>query len=184
MKHILIAGIGNVLLGDDGVGPYVLHQLENSCSFDPGVTLQDLGTPALDFIDHIAGLDALIVIDSVDNEKIPGTITVYRKEDLARCRPAIRMDTHSPAITSSLLAAEIFYGASPAEILLIGISAETYDAGCVLSDPVKKSVKPAVQAVLDELERLRVPVQRKSNAEVRAWWSEALPAGKPLVQQL
>lgn len=176
MKRVLIAGIGNVLLADDGVGPYVLHQLENSCSFDPGVTLEDLGTPALDFIDHIAGLDALIVIDSVDNGKIPGTITLYRKADLARCPSAIRMDTHSPAITSSLAAAEIFYGASPAEILLIGISAENYDAGCVFSDPVKSAIPPAVQAVLDELARLGVAVQRKSNAEVRAWWSEALPA--------
>ena len=176
MKRVLIAGIGNVLLGDDGVGPYVLHQLENSCSFDSGVALEDLGTPALDFIDHIAGLDALIVIDSVDNGKTPGTITCYGKEDLARCRSAIRMDTHSPAITSSLAAAEIFYGASPAEILLIGISAENYDAGCVLSDPVKSAVPTAVQAVLDELERLGVAVQRKSNAEVRAWWSEAQPA--------
>ncbi len=176
MKRILIAGIGNVLLGDDGVGPYVLHQLENSCSFDPGVTLEDLGTPALDFIDHIAGLDALIVIDSVDNGKIPGTITFYRKDDLARCRSAIRMDTHSPAITSSLTAAEIFYGESPAEILLIGITAENYDAGCVLSDPVQMSVGPAVQAVLDELKRLGVSVQKKSNAGVRAWWTEAQPA--------
>jgi len=176
MKRVLIAGIGNVLLGDDGVGPYVLHQLENTCSFDPGVTLEDLGTPALDFIDHIAGLDALIVIDSVDNGKTPGTITFYRKDDLARCPTTVRMDTHSPAITSSLAAAEIFYGASPAEILLIGISAQTYDAGCALSDPVQTAVEPAVQAVLDELKRLGLTVQRKSNADVRAWWSEAQPA--------
>ena len=176
MKRVLIAGIGNVLLGDDGVGPYVLHQLENSCSFEAGVTLEDLGTPALDFIDHIAGLDVLIVVDSVDNGKVPGMITFYRKDDLARCPSAIRMDTHSPAITSSLAAADIFYGASPADILLIGISAQSYEAGCALSDPVKASVEPAVQAVLDELERLGVTVERKSNADVRAWWSEAQPA--------
>jgi hydrogenase maturation protease len=176
MKRVLIAGIGNVLLGDDGVGPYVLHQLENSCSFDPGVTLEDLGTPALDFIDHIADLDALIVIDSVDNGKVPGTSTFYRKEDLARCPSAIRMDTHSPAITSSLAAAEIFYGASPADILLIGISAQSYEASCALSGPVKAAVEPALRAVLDELQRLGVTVQRKSTADVRAWWSEAQPA--------
>jgi hydrogenase maturation protease len=70
VKRVLIAGIGNILLGDDGVGPYVLRLLEVSYSFDEGVVLEDLGTPALDFIDHIAGLDALIVIDSVDNRKL------------------------------------------------------------------------------------------------------------------
>ena len=69
MKRVLIAGIGNVLLGDDGLGPYVLHQLEAAYTFEEGVKLEDLGTPALDFIDHLAGLDALIVVDSVANDR-------------------------------------------------------------------------------------------------------------------
>jgi hydrogenase maturation protease len=176
MKRVLIAGIGNVLLGDDGVGPYVLHQLESSVIFDAGVTLEDLGTPALDFIDHIAGLDALVVIDSVDNGKPPGTITLYRKSDLLRCKSTIRMDTHSPAITESITAAEIFFGASPAEILLIGISAESYDAGCTLSTCVQAAVEPAICQVLTELDRLGVCFKRKANPDTRVWWSEAQPA--------
>ena len=52
------------------------------------------------------------------------------------------MDTHSPAITESLIAAEVFFGTSPTEILLIGISAETYPAGCTLSDQVQSAVGP------------------------------------------
>lgn len=84
MKRVLIAGIGNVLLGDDGVGPYVVRQLDSAYCFDEGVALEDLGTPALDFIDHIAGLDALIVVDSVDNGKVPGNITMYRRQDLMK----------------------------------------------------------------------------------------------------
>lgn len=176
MKRVLIAGIGNILLSDDGVGPYVLHQLESSYTFQEGVELEDLGTPALDFIDHIAGLDALVVIDSVDNGKAPGTITRYQREDLTRLQPSIRMDTHSPAITESLTAAEVFFGASPAEILLVGISAESYAAGCTLSERVKTAVEPAVQAVLAELDRLGVGHKKKANAACRAWWSEAQPA--------
>jgi hydrogenase maturation protease len=176
MKRVLIAGIGNILLGDDGVGPYVLHQLENSVTFDAGVTLEDLGTPALDFIDHIAGLDALIVIDSVENGKLPGTITLYGKSDLMRCRSSMRMDTHSPAITESLTAAEIFFGASPTDILLVGVSAETYEAGCTLSTPVQGAVESAVAEVLKELRRLGIPFQMKANPDTHVWWSEAQPA--------
>jgi hydrogenase maturation protease len=175
MKRILIAGIGNVLLGDDGVGPYVVRLLESSYSFAEGVEVQDLGTPALDFIDHIAGLDALIVIDSVENRQAPGTITLYRKEDLARYKPSIRMDTHSPAITESLLAAEVFFGISPKDILLIGISGGCYDAGCILSAPVTRALAPAMQAVLAELDRLSVAHQTKAAANSGIWWS-AQPA--------
>ncbi len=176
MKRVLIAGIGNVLLGDDGLGPYVLHQLEAGYRFDEGVQLEDLGTPALDFIDHIAGLDALIVVDSVETDRAPGTITLYRREDLLCHKTSIRMDTHSPAITECLAAAEIFFGVSPAEILLIGVSAASYAAGCTLSEAVKGAVEPAVQAVLAELDRLGVTYQKRANVDSRVWWSEAQPA--------
>ncbi len=104
--------------GDDGIGPYVVRQLESNYSFEAGVELEDLGTPALDFIDHIAGLDAQIVVDSVDNRQPPGTITLYRNQDLVRNAPAVRMDTHSPAIRESLLAADVFLGMPPREVLL------------------------------------------------------------------
>jgi hydrogenase maturation protease len=175
VKRVLIAGIGNILLGDDGVGPYVLRLLEVSYSFDEGVVLEDLGTPALDFIDHIAGLDALIVIDSVDNRKPAGTITLYRNDDLKRNAPAVRMDTHSPAITESLLAAEVFFGVSPREILLVGVSAASYDAGCILTDAVKDAVPLARQAVLAELDRLDVSYRSKTQADNAIWWSETQP---------
>jgi len=86
------------------------------------------------------------------------------------------MDTHSPAITECLAAAEILFGASPAEILLIGVSAETCAAGCKLSEAVKGAVEPAVQAVLAELDRLGVTCQKRANVDSRVWWSEAQPA--------
>ncbi len=175
MKRILIAGIGNVLLGDDGVGPYVVRWLDSAYSFGEGVEVEDLGTPALDFIDHIAGLDALIVIDSVDNGRDPGTITLYRRPDLLRNAPSVRMDTHSPAITESLLAADVFFGMPPREVLLVGISAGSYTAGCQLSEQVKSAVERAAKAVLAELDRLSVSYQKKPDSALRTWWSAARP---------
>lgn len=173
MKRVLIAGIGNILLGDDGVGPYVVRLLESSYLFEEGVELADLGTPALDFIDHIAGLDALIVIDSVDNGKTGGAMTLYGKADLLRDTPSIRLDTHSPAITGSLVAADVFFGVSPREVLLIGISASFYDAGCNLSDAVKAAAGQAVRAVLTELDRLGVRYTRKPQTDANVWWMSA-----------
>jgi hydrogenase maturation protease len=155
MKRVLIAGIGNVLLGDDEVGPCVASWMKANYSFPDGVEVEDLGTPALDFIDHLAGLDALIVVDAVNNSEPPGTITEYRKEDLMRNLPAVRMD-HSPAVTESLMAAEIFFGVSPPEVLLIGITGKSYAAQCALSAPVSQALTSTVSAVLAELQRLGV----------------------------
>lgn len=47
-----------MLLGDDGVGPYVAGMLEAGYEFDRGVTVVDWGTPGLDLVAHLSGVDA------------------------------------------------------------------------------------------------------------------------------
>lgn len=176
MKRVLVAGIGNVLLGDDGVGPFIAQWLSASYSFAEGVEVEDLGTPSLDFIDRIVGLDALIVIDAVNNDQPAGTVTLYRKEDLMRYAVGIRMDTHSPALTESLMAADVFFGLSPKEVLLIGISGASYQAGCTLSAPVRAAVTLAATAVFEDLARLGVGYSSKQVASLPANWSPVLAA--------
>ena len=174
MKRILVAGIGSVLLGDDGVGPYVARLLQANYVFDEGVEVEDLGTPALDLIDHIAGLDALIVVDAVANGPAPGTITLYRKQDLTRSIPGVRLDPHSPALADALWAAE-FYGGCPQEVLLVGVSGESYEGGCELSELVQESVERAIQEVLRELDRLETGfVRRFEEGETQIWWESQL----------
>ncbi|MFZ0288931.1 MAG: hydrogenase maturation protease [Candidatus Sulfotelmatobacter sp.] len=106
MKNMLIGGIGNVLLGDDGVGPYVAQLLASRYEFEDGVEVLDLGTPALDLIDQIPGRDVVILIDSVDTDAAPGTVLLYRKDEIMRHRPALRMDPHSHALVDTLISAE------------------------------------------------------------------------------
>jgi hydrogenase maturation protease len=174
--RVLIAGIGNVLLGDDGIGPFVTRWLAARYEFPAGVEIEDLGTPALDFIDNILGLDALIVVDSVDNGKAPGTVTLYRKSHLVRQSAGVRMDPHSPALSESLLAADLI-GTGPREALLIGISGAAYQAGCQLSAPVQSALQTAVAAVLCELGRLGVSWRLNLHPQTPAiWWTDANPA--------
>jgi hydrogenase maturation protease len=174
MKRVLVAGIGNVLLGDDGVGPFVVQWLNNGYAFPDGVEVEDLGTPALDFIDRIVGLDALIVVDAVHNDQPAGTVTLYGKDDLLRNAPGVRMDTHSPALTESLMAAELFFGFPPKEVLLIGISGESYQADCTLSAAVRAAVPAAVTAVFEELTRLGVVYSAKQAANPPSTWTPVL----------
>ena len=102
MRNVLIGGIGGVLLGDDGVGPYVARLLASRYEFEQGVKVADLGTPALEIIDELSGREAVILIDSVDTEATPGTVLLYRKADIMRHRPEVRMDPHSPALVDAL----------------------------------------------------------------------------------
>lgn len=171
MKKVLVGGIGNVLLGDDGVGPYVARLLAARYEFDDGVEVADLGTPALDLIDQISAKDAVILIDSIETDAAPGAVVLYRKADIVRHCPAVRMDPHSPALVDTLLGAE-FFGVAPADVLLVGIQAGSFEAGCELSVPIKASVDLAITEVLGELERLGVEYRRREHqAELGIWWT-------------
>jgi hydrogenase maturation protease len=172
MKKALIGGIGNVLLGDDGVGPYVVRLLESMYAFEQGVEVADLGTPALDLTHQIVGLHALILVDSVASDDPPGTITRYRKEDILRDTPAQRLDPHSPALAECLMTAAML-GAMPQHVLLVGISGNSDEPGQPLNAAVRQSVGPAMDAVLQELHRLDFAFQKKlSPDEAGIWWSD------------
>jgi hydrogenase maturation protease len=181
VKKVLIGGIGNVLLGDDGVGPYVVRLLAAHYEFEEGVEIADLGTPALDLIDQLTANDAVILVDSVDMNADPGTVTLYSKADIMRLQPAVRMDPHSPALVDAMLSAEMF-GVAPQDLLLVGIKGESLEPGCTLSGPVKESLDQVVAEVLSELDRLGVGYQRRKQPEdLGAWWAreentESVPA--------
>ena len=171
MKRVLIGGIGNVLLGDDGVGPYVARLLAAPYEFEEGVEVIDLGTPALDLIDQLTANDAVIFIDSVDTDATPGTVELYRKEDVMRLRPAVRMDPHSPALVDAMLSAEMF-GVAPPELLLVGVKGESLEPSCSLSPCVKASLDQVIAEVLRELDRLGIKHHRREHPEeLGIWWA-------------
>lgn len=173
MRRALIGGIGNVLLGDDGVGCYILRLLDSRYCFGEDVELADLGTPALDLTHQIVGLRSLILIDSVaSNEEAAGTVVLYRKEEMMSVAPAERLDPHSPALSECLLTAEML-GSSPEQVLLVGIVGANYEPGETMSLPVRASVEGAIQAILEELRRLGFSFEKKRSAtEAGIWWDE------------
>jgi hydrogenase maturation protease len=174
VKRITIGGVGSVLLGDDGVGPYVIHTLESNYCFEDCVAVIDLGTPGLDLVAYMSDADVLILIDSVassDANQPAGTVTLYRRDDILRHGPApVRMDPHSPALSESILIAD-FACDSPKEILLVGITGERYEMDSPLSPGVRQAVDRAVHEVLRELDRLEVSYWHKTQPDtLPAWW--------------
>jgi len=174
--RILIGGIGNVLLGDDAVGPYVTRLLESQYSFGDSVEIADLGTPALDLTHRIVGLDAVILIDCVAPcDHPPGTVLLLRKDDILSVQPAQRLDPHSPALSECIMTAEML-GVSPKDLLLVGIVGECFEPARPLSHAVHKAATRAVDAIIAHLERLRVPYEKSaSNSTPSVWWSDPAP---------
>lgn len=173
MKRALIGGIGNVLLGDDGVGPYVVRVLESEYSFGENVEIADLGTPALDLTHRVVGLHTVILVDCVESDDPPGSVLLYRKADILRETPAQRLDPHSPALSECLMSADML-GAMPENVLLVGIVGASYEPGCELSEAVRRSIRKAIRRILQELKEYAFAYRKKPVPdEPSIWWSDA-----------
>jgi hydrogenase maturation protease len=173
MKKIKICGVGSVLLGDDAVGPYTARWIAANYEFGEGVEVEDLGTPGLDLIAYMTGMDVLILIDAVENREPAGTVTVYDKAEITRHRPAVRLDPHSPAITESIFIAELA-GDGPEEVYLVGVTVGQLEVGAPLSDAVQSALPLVVEKVLERVALHGGSYQKREiPADSEIWWEKA-----------
>ncbi|HET9530838.1 MAG TPA: hydrogenase maturation protease [Blastocatellia bacterium] len=170
--RIGVIGIGNVLMGDDAFGPYVIQVLSSSYVFPDNVSLMDLGTPSLDLVAYVEDLDAAIILDSVHSKGVAGELRIYDREEILRHPIQPRISPHEPGLKEALLIAE-FDGRGPRDALLIGVIPETTATGVGLSPPVRNSVPEAIKIVLGELERLGAKAfPLLDPATPRIWWEQ------------
>jgi len=147
-----IYGIGNILMGDDGIGPAVVNYLSSNGLLSSDVTLEDLGTPSLDLPNYLAGYDRVIFIDAVAANAPPGTIRLYSREEIVASPPGIRISPHEPTINDALIILD-FAGGGPKDVVLVGVVPQTLDGGMTLSPAVAGAVPRAAAVVLAEVEK-------------------------------
>lgn len=154
---ILVAGIGNIFLGDDGFGVEVARRLEER-SHPPEVTVRDFGISGLDLAYELEAYEVAIFVDAVpgDDDDEPGTL--YLIDALAGEREAVGVDTHGmdPA---SVLAFARAVGPMPDEVYVVGCRpGEVPDPDAEelvgeLSEPVRAAVDGAIAEVEDLIRR-------------------------------
>jgi hydrogenase maturation protease len=171
-KPVRILGVGNVLMGDDGFGPYVARTLGARYELPECAQVQDVGTPGLDFTPYLDESRVVIVVDTVTGNEPPGTIKTYNRDQLLSTPPPDRMSPHQPGLREAMMAAE-FTDSSPDEILVVGVVPASLDTGTGLSPAVQASVDPAIATVVAELERLDLtPRLREPPLDPDIWWEK------------
>jgi len=167
-----VLGLGNVLLGDDALGPYVVATAAAELEIGGGAELVDLGTPGLDLLPHLAGARAVVVVDTVRADGPPGELRLYRTQQLLAAPTGPRLGPHDPGLADALRYAQLD-GSCPDEVILVGVIPERTFTGIGLSAAVRASVPAVVTAVAEELERLGVAVSRRSEKlPADLWWEE------------
>ncbi|MFB7719593.1 hydrogenase maturation protease [Nocardia sp. NPDC056100] len=142
-ERVLVAGIGNIFLGDDGFGPEVVRRLPPHP--DSAVRVVDYGIRgmhlAYDLLDPCA---ALVLIDAIPNRGAPGQITIFVPEP--GDSGVARMDAHAMNPEAVFAGVRALGGQLPRTVV-IGCQVESVDERMGLSEPVAAAVDTAVAAV-------------------------------------
>lgn len=143
---VLILGIGNVLLSDEGVGPRAVELLA-ARALGPDVDVLDGGTSGADLVDDIADREKLIVIDAADAGLAPGTVVRLQPEDLlAEGSP---MSLHEFGLLDTLAMAR-HLSCQPRRIVIFGVQPASTQPGLELSAPLRNMLPRLLEMVLEE----------------------------------
>ena len=139
---VLVLGVGNVLLSDDGVGPALVGQVQGLYAGVNAVECVDGGTQGLALLGYFAGRTSLVILDAFSNGKSPGEVSVLEASALLGCGP-LRSTTAHEGNAGELLVTARLLGELPQRVFLVGIEPEHVRTGLGLSERVAKSLPAA-----------------------------------------
>lgn len=135
---LLIAGLGNELLGDDGLGVHAIRELEKHPIAD--VTTVAIGTDVLKGLAYLEAAERVLLLDSVCGGKPPETIYVFDCDEPRTCSPMHSI--HSMSLREALVVLSI--GCHPPPITVIGVEPSSLTPGLELSPAVRAALPCAV----------------------------------------
>jgi hydrogenase maturation protease len=156
-RQILVAGIGNAWLGDDGFGGRVAEALA-ARELPPGVTALDFGTGGLDLAYEVMrGYDALVLVDASRQGGEPGTLYVFEPEpeSVGAVEDGEVLNPHGMDPRTVLRFVKTV-GGWPGKVVVIACEPDVAEEmGLELSPAVAGSVERAVELVIETIAELR-----------------------------
>ncbi|KFD41937.1 hypothetical protein DK28_0202450 [Peptococcaceae bacterium SCADC1_2_3] len=149
-KKIIILGVGNLLLRDEGVGIHAIKELEKKC-FPAQVKIIDGGTGGIDLLFWLEEADYAIIIDCVRTKAAPGTIFRFPVMELDLDTGEQIASLHEVNLNQLLLLAKKLGKLPPT--VIYGIQPEEISWGLELSPAVKLSLPRLVYLVSQEIEK-------------------------------
>ncbi|HVA54678.1 MAG TPA: hydrogenase maturation protease [Gammaproteobacteria bacterium] len=140
---IVVLGLGNTLLGNDGSGVQVVQQLRTSCRAPTGVRFVDGGTLSFSLLDEIENVDALIVVDAAQLGEAPGTVHIFKDLAMDQFLRSKRTCSVHEANLSEFLDMAQKSGHLPSRRAFIGIQPEVVARHTEVSPSVRSGLETA-----------------------------------------
>lgn len=150
--RVVVLGLGNILLRDEGVGVRVIEALAERYVLPPEIEVVDGGTAGMELLNVIAGCDHLLICDAVKDDAPPGTVIKLSDAEV----PALFQTRFSPHQLglADVLATLTLSDEAPRAVTLIGIVPLDLELGIELSLEIGAAVEMAVEEVAAVLREL------------------------------
>jgi hydrogenase maturation protease len=164
--EVLVLGLGNLLLSDDGLGSAAVARLEREYDVPAGVRLADGGTLGLALLGLFAESKHAILVDAVRADAGAGSLVRIEGEGVA---PAVRerLSPHQVGVADLLDAARLM-DSYPASVTLLGLVPEKMELSLERSDAVEAGLDSLIEAIVCEARGLGYELSPKKNAASRA----------------
>ncbi len=150
-QKILIVGVGNLLLSDEGIGAHVANELMKM-ELAPNVTVIEGGTDGFGLLNFITEADWLIVIDAVKADSAPGSIYRFNIDEVRNCPSGFKTSVHQIGILEAVDLSGLI-GKHP-HTTVIGVEPRSLEMSMELSAEVKSKIPRIIESIFDEVEKL------------------------------
>ena len=147
-KKVLVMGVGNTLLQDDGIGVHVTESLKAAQQSTPDFEILDGGTIGLSLLPEIEDADAVIIVDASEIGERPGAMRIFRNTEIDQQLSGKKRTVHEVAL-ADLFSAAALRGRCPAERALIAIQPGSTDWGLEPTPDVQAAIPRACEAIND-----------------------------------
>lgn len=154
MTKTLVIGLGNPILGDDGVGWKVAENLSTAVGRCSSFEIDTAALGGLSLMERLLGYERVILVDSMETGQSPvGSVRTFPLASLPDPMAGHSSSAHDTSLVTALKTAESVGAEVPKRVDVVAVEAQNvYDFSEELSPPVAAAVPEAVQAVLDLLQ--------------------------------
>jgi hydrogenase maturation protease len=149
----IVIGLGNPILGDDGVGWQIARQVQQRSEFPSDIDVDCLSVGGISLMERLIGYDRAILIDSFNTNKNPvGTLFCFSLDELPNRALGHIFSAHDTTLQNALKVGKELGAQLPKEITVVAVEAqEVFDFSEQLTPSVAAAVPTAVQAIIDLL---------------------------------
>jgi hydrogenase maturation protease len=147
--HVLVLGIGNVLMQDEGLGVRAVERLQERYHLPPEVRAVDGGVMGLELLPYLEDAERVLILDAVKTDRPPGSLIRLEGKEIPVAL-ALKTSIHQVGV-QEVLAVGRFRGTLPAQITLWGMEPASIEVGTHLSPTVSTAIDRLIQAVAEEL---------------------------------